>query len=148
MNRKTLTYLFFIGSMGFLIFSLVSRYGDKLPFFGNDTPKSRSSTMGLTNIKIKDRALDVGKVPISSEASSEFVLYNLGPGNLFIDKVDVSCTCSTGGVELAAIFPGDSTFITVKTNKKSEGYFYTDVLVYGNFETSPEILSFEGYLVE
>ena len=86
MNKKKLTLLFFIGSMGFLIFSLVIRFGNKLPFLANDTSRS-GNTMFLTNIKIKDRALDIGKVPVSSEAGSEFVLYNLGLENLFIDQV-------------------------------------------------------------
>jgi hypothetical protein len=104
--------------------------------------------MPSTSIDIKDKSLDIGKIPISSEASSAFVLYNLGPENLFIDRIEISCICTSGNVPVEAIFPGDSTIITVKTNKDSEGYFFTDVLVYGNFETSPEILSFEGYLID
>jgi len=146
MNKKTLKLFFFIGSIGVLIFSLVTRHNE-LIFLVSGAP-TPSIIMPSTSVSIKDKSLDIGKTPISSEASSEFVLYNLGPENLFIDRIEVSCTCTTGNVPVEAIFPGDSTIITVTTNKDSEGYFFTDVLVYGNFETSPEILSFEGYLVD
>ena len=141
MNRKRVTYLFLIVSIGVLIFSLVVRYGQ------SSSPQE-SNMLKLTSIKINDKKLDIGKTPVADEAKTEFILHNIGTENLYIDRIEVSCHCTSGEVTKEAIAPGDSVSIMVQYNKKIVGYFFQDVLVYGNFETSPEILSFEGYLVD
>ncbi len=141
MNRKILIYLFLIVSIGVLILSLVIRYGQGSSF-------QKSNILQLTSIKIKDKAIDIGKIPVADEAKTVFILYNTGTNNLYLDKIEVSCQCTSGEVTKEAIAPGDSVSIMVQYNKKIEGYFFQDVLIYGNFETSPEILSFEGYLTD
>ena len=147
MNRMISIYLFLIVSIGVLIFSLVVRYGQS-PSSQESETLQESNMLKLTSIKINDKSLDIGKIPISDEAKTEFVLHNIGMENLYIDRVEVSCQCTSGEVTKGAIAPGDSVPIMVSYNKKMEGYFFQDVLVYGNFDTSPEILSFEGYLVK
>lgn len=144
MSKGRSKYLLLIASVGVLIFSLVLKYGKGSPA---EVPAELevSNTPALTNILINDKAHDIGKVPAADEASTEFVIHNTGSTDLYIDRVEVSCTCTSGDVTQDAISPGDSVKVKVTYNKTIEGYFFQDVLVYGNFESSPEILSFEGF---
>ncbi len=139
MNRKIFIYLFLLVATGFLIVSLIFRFRQSSPF-----QKKRP----LTSIKIKNKAIDIGKIPVADEAKAAFIIYNTGTNDLYIYKVEVSCNCTSGALTKESVAPGDSVAVTVKYNKKIEGYFFQDVLIYGNFKTSPEILSFEGYLID
>lgn len=134
-------YILLGASVGVLLVSLVYRYS------WVDVPEEKK-TVKLTSIAFKTRGIDIGKLFISDEVTANFTIYNTGDEYLYIDKVEVSCHCTSGEVPLDAVMPGDSVVIFVQYNKKKVGSFYQDILVYGNFESSPEILSFEGHLVE
>lgn len=147
MKNKLVIYLFFSVSMATLIASLVLRYGQHSNLKESSSLRERK-ILKLTSVKIENRAIDIGKTPLGEQAKATFIIQNTGTESLYIDKIEVSCQCTSGEVSDEAIAPGDSVPITVQYNKNIVGYFFQDVLVYGNFETSPEILSFEGYLVK
>jgi hypothetical protein len=124
-----------------MIFSLGVRYVRQSHYKENEPKK-------LTTIQINNKKVNLGKVLNNRETKTVFFLHNTGSENLHIENVEVSCSCSSSTASHTTIAPGDSIPITVTYNKKTLGYFYTDVIVRGNFEKSPEILSFEGYLVD
>lgn len=102
----------------------------------------------FTTVSVKEKFLNKGKIPLGSEIKGEFLIFNTGKSDLYIEKVNVSCTCTSTTQLNEPIQVGDSTIIIIEYEKLNPGYFFTDVLVQGNFLESPLILSFEGFLVE
>jgi hypothetical protein len=141
MNGNIKLNIIFASSLIILVVILITKFTKK-SFYPTD------QSLPITSVAISNKTIDVGRVNIKEEVDIFFILHNTGIQNLYIDRIEVSCHCTSGVVSGKAILPGDSLLIPVKYNKKVSGYFYQDVLVYGNFDTSPEILSFEGYLVE
>jgi hypothetical protein len=102
------------------------------------------ATSGFTNLVVKKRLIDLGRVHGSDDITVNFVLINAGNDNLRLERIEVSCHCTSGVLPMDPVAPGDSVVIPVTYTKKHEGFFYQDVLVHGNFITSPERLSFRG----
>lgn len=136
--KNKLLYLFLFLSIILLVFSINTRY--KLLNINLSSNKSYS-----TNITVDKRKIDLGKVNDRSLASGEFIIRNVGENDLVINKVEVSCSCSSSTLIEKSISPNDTIKVKVQYNKKSKGYFYSDVIIHGNFSGSPEFLSFEGY---
>lgn len=133
--------IFFWVSIFLFVTSMIYR-NVKTPF--NHSFASQNKV--LTNLYVKDKKINLGKLKMGDEAKSEFFIYNAGTENLIIDNIKVSCTCSTSSINDNIVLPGDSIPVTIQYNKKAKGYFFSDILIYGNFPSSPEILSFEGFL--
>jgi hypothetical protein len=136
--KNRLVYLFLICSILLLIASLSWRY---ISYFSNEEKQS----LKLTEIKVNKNNIDVGKVTDRKYASGKFYIKNVGDFDLILNDVKVSCACSSITFLQERILPDDSVAVTVQYNKNTGGYFYSDVLVYGNFSGSPKILSFEGF---
>jgi hypothetical protein len=137
---KKYKYIFFLFlAIGFL---LVSIYVNLL----HEKNKSLNFT-NYTNVDFNVKAINLGKIKGKENAKGEFFIKNTGNEDLIIEKIEVSCSCSSVGITNQPINPGDSLSIKVLYNRNTIGYFYSDVLVFGNFSTSPEILSFEGNLI-
>lgn len=99
-----------------------------------------------TSIRVSEKRMKLGKV-FKEDATATFYIYNSGPNNLLIEDVEVSCSCSSSNLDDKSIAPGDSVQVRLFYNKTIPGYFYSDVIIRGNFEKSPHTLSFEGYLI-
>lgn len=146
MSKKSLIYLIFIGSMTFLIAVILIKYKNL-----NNTDNHKSelySKNALTEVNVKRKNIDIGKIAVDEahKAKGLITLYNSGNKDLYIDKIEVSCSCTSGSIPRRPIAPKDSFNLVVSYNKTIPGYFYSDVIVHGNFENSPMILSFEGQL--
>lgn len=136
--KSWLVYLFLIASILLLIISLLLRYN-------SDFSIEKGYKLELTKIAVNKNNIDVGKVTDRKSASGKFYIKNVGNVDLVLNNVEVSCTCSSSTFLQERILPNDSVAVTVQYDKKTGGYFYSDVLVYGNFSGSPKILSFEGF---
>jgi hypothetical protein len=101
----------------------------------------------ITSVYVKEKKINVGKVNLREQAQANFYIRNIGQDTLIIDNVEVSCNCTALSTISAGVAPGDSVFITVAYTKEIAGYFYSDIIIEGNFHNSPAILSFEGYLL-
>jgi hypothetical protein len=101
-------------------------------------------TSGFTNVIVRNRIIDLGRIHGLEDITVNFILINAGNDTLRLEKIEVSCHCTSGVLSLAPVAPGDSVVIPVTYTKRQEGFFYEDILVYGNFTTSPERLSFQG----
>lgn len=137
-------YLVFGLSVAVMLFSLVNQRNRLMPKTAERLVETERTA---TNILVRAKKIDVGKVNSRDAAKADFFVLNVGKDTLFVEKVDVSCSCSTLTASDIAVAPGDSAKITVAYTKTVSGYFYSDVLIYGNFPNSPAILGFEGYLL-
>ncbi|MFC3414752.1 DUF1573 domain-containing protein [Algoriphagus hitonicola] len=135
--KKYYSYLFFALSVLLLSYAIYHR------FFKDDIYDPLEG-VELTTVSISKRNINLGEVGKREEARGEFFVKNTGSNDLIITNVEVSCTCSSAALLDNKISPNDSISIKVNYNKKLPSYFYSDVLVHGNFPGSPEILSFEG----
>lgn len=131
--KTILTYTFLIISALIFIYSVFTRV--KLNVFPEE----------LTKISVSNNNINVGEVTQKSQASAEFYIKNIGDKELRLSNVEVSCSCSSTTLLDTSILPNDSLLIKVQYNKNIKGYFYSDVIVYGNFSGSPKFLSFEGF---
>ncbi|MCX7637477.1 MAG: DUF1573 domain-containing protein [Cyclobacteriaceae bacterium] len=141
MIKRVSVVTFFILSVAVLIYSILSRK--------RDFEKSQTKMMlkKNTQIHIKNRKFNLGKIKDFNQAKTQFYVHNVGLDTLFIENIEVSCDCTTLSGIGASVPPGDSLLISVAYTKKRFGYFYSDILIYGNFLNSPAMLSFEGYLL-
>lgn len=140
MKSEKISRIFFVISLIFLFCSFLNSYIFRASFFTN-------TESVMTTVSIKEKYIKAGKIDLGSEIKTEFNIKNSGNNDLFINMVKVYCSCSSTTKINEAISPGDSVKVLVEYEKKIPGYFFTDVLTYGNFDGSPLILSFEGYLV-
>jgi hypothetical protein len=143
MSRETTIKIIFILSLAFLFYCVVEKL-----FVGNSFQKEVQS---MTTVTVKDKFINKGKISIDSNVNAvkaDFVVINSGENDLYIDKVSVSCKCTSATQLNVPIHAGDTALIHVEYNKPRPGYFFTDVIVHGNFKGSPLILSFEGHLID
>lgn len=98
----------------------------------------------MTKIAVFQRHINTGEVGERRSAKGEFYIRNTGENDLIITNVEVSCSCSSIVMLDRSVAPNDSISILVEYSKKLPGFYYSDVVVYGNFPGSPEILTFEG----
>ncbi|HAH35223.1 MAG TPA: hypothetical protein DEQ87_11260 [Algoriphagus sp.] len=133
---------FFVYSLLFISILLLS-YAIYNRFFKEKTYDPLEG-VELTTVSISKRNINLGEVGKREDAVGEFIVKNTGSNDLVITNVEVSCTCSAAVLLDNKIAPNDSVFIKVRYAKKLPSYFYSDVLVHGNFPGSPQILSFEG----
>ncbi|WP_422354471.1 DUF1573 domain-containing protein [Roseivirga pacifica] len=144
MIKKLLTYVFFLGALAFLTTVIFQRQKQT----STHSTVIYSSDF-VTKISFKEKNIKVGTISIDKahEARGYITIYNTGEHNLFINKLEVSCSCSSGDIPKRPISPNDSIKLEITYNKTIPGYFYSDVLVHGNFESSPAIFGFEGQLI-
>lgn len=102
----------------------------------------------LTDIYVMKSHVDIGKITDRDTAFGEFYIKNIGEHGLYVSKVEVSCTCSSITMLNHEVAVGDSLLILAKLERNTPGYFYSDVIVHGNFKGSPRFLSFEGNYVK
>jgi hypothetical protein len=115
----------------------------------NKSNKLDEVDFSLTDILIVERHIDLGKIKRqeTTAASGKYYVVNVGKNDLEIADIEVSCQCTALETFQDLIRPGDTAEIHVEYSKNKLGYFYSDVLIHGNFNKSPEILSFEGFLI-
>jgi hypothetical protein len=137
--KNLFIYVFFFISLFALIYVIYSR------FLKNDFIDNVEINRKPTQISVDRYNVDVGKVFQRELAIGEYWIKNVGLNELVISNVKVSCSCSSIIEINKIILPNDSSKIIIQYNKKINGYFFSDVLVHGNFSGSPKILSFEGF---
>jgi|GEM_PF-5045824 hypothetical protein len=138
MSSKKVYFIFFF-SIAFLSVSIWYRYN--YSWKGHDD-------LNKTEIYVRTPNINIGRVSDINLAFGEFYIKNIGNNSLFISNVKVSCTCSSVTLLDQEVQPGDSLLILVKYNMNTPSYFYSDVIVSGNFKNSPIFLSFEGNYVK
>lgn len=141
MIRKTVIYFFFIISSAISMLTIVKWKA------GPSTKGPMYQQKSLTKIFIKKKKINLGKVNSLDQAKETFYVRNVGRDTLYIENIEVSCNCTALSGVGEHVLPGDSIPITIAYTKNRPGFFYSDILIYGNFYNSPALLSFEGHLL-
>ena len=142
MKRKYLILL--VLSVSFLTYSLL-----KTEPWNNNSIDQDINQLHLKNtqVVILNKEIRLGKLDKDDQASAVFELINVGKEDLRVEHVEVSCSCTSGEIPELPTAPGDTLRLVVSYDKSKPGYFFQDVLFYGNFEISPLVVSFDGTIL-
>jgi len=95
-----------------------------------------------TTIRFSTKLLDVGEKKLNTSVQGNFIVYNTGRSNLFIEGVLPDCHCTVANYSNAAIAPGDSGVITLKYDSTRRGPFQSSAEVATNSKPSPTLIIF------
>lgn len=101
-------------------------------------PPPTSASYPLTLIEVGDQ--HQLNVPIKVN----FVVFNTGKSDLYIQKVEPDCHCTVAKFNNKAIHPNDSSVITLQYNASNPGPFQSSSFVTTNSVNSPTLLVFRG----
>lgn len=141
---KIIRYLLFIFALIFFTFTLFN-YIKKTHF---TTEMNLNTDEVLTTAKISKTILDVGKQKLNIPVQANFVLYNVGNKDLYIQKVEPDCHCTVAEFSKSAISSGDSSTVVLKYDGKAPGTFQSSATITLNTTPSTVLLVFRGSMIE
>jgi hypothetical protein len=103
--------------------------------------KSENKDKGIppTNFKMKSEMIDLGKIyKTDTVIKCDYVIYNLGPEDLYIFDVKPDCKCTAYSKidKTKPVPPNDSSVITLKYKPKAPGAFQVTATVETNAENN------------
>lgn len=109
-------------------------------FYGKELPNEEANT----TIAFDTNEIDLGKISHKEEQKSEFIISNTGSNILKISGIDLSCKCLKIENDISEINPGDTACLNIIFHPDGIGMFQREILLYGNFEASPKLLTIKG----
>lgn len=109
-------------------------------FYGNESPSEEANT----TITFNTNEIDLGKISRTEKAKIKFTIWNTGKNIVRISHIDLSCECLNIENEITEINPGDSTCLNIIFHPDDIGKFQREILLYGNFDSSPKLLTITG----
>ncbi len=109
-------------------------------FYGNESPSEEANT----TITFNTNEIDLGKISRTEKARIKFTIWNTGKNIVRISHIDLSCECLNIENEITEINPGDSTCLNIIFHPDDIGKFQREILLYGNFDSSPKLLTITG----
>lgn len=109
-------------------------------FYGDELPNDEANTAIIFNTN----EVDLGKISHKEEQRSEFIISNIGSNLLKISNIDLSCECLKIENEISEINPGDTICLNIIFHPDGIGVFQREILLYGNFDASPKLLTIKG----
>ena len=97
-----------------------------------------------TTITFNTNEIDLGKISRTEKAKIKFTIWNTGKNIVRISHIDLSCECLNIENEITEINPGDSTCLNIIFHPDDIGKFQREILLYGNFDSSPKLLTITG----
>ena len=99
-------------------------------------------------MSIKDTFVDVGLQKLHVPVKSDFIIYNTGNRNLFIQDVLPDCHCTVADFPKKPIKPHDSAFVILKYDASNPGPFQSSATITTNTNTSPRLIFMRGFVKE
>lgn len=109
-------------------------------FYGDELPNEEINT----TITFNTNEIDLGKINRKEEQRSRFKIRNTGSNILKISHIDLSCECLKIENEISEINPGDTIYLNIIFHPDGIGVFQREILLYGNFDASPKLLTIKG----
>jgi hypothetical protein len=138
-------FIFFI-----VFFIKYIRNGRDIDFNDNKIvqPINLLSPESITTISIKDTFMDVGFQKLHVPVKSNFIIYNTGVRNLYIEDVVPDCHCTVADFPKRPIKPHDSASVILKYNASNPGPFQSSAVITTNTNTSPRLIFMRGFVKE
>lgn len=108
-------------------------------FYNRSEKTDQPNDAALTSIKFSDSLMEVGTHKLYVPVKANFVIYNTGKEDLYIQNVVPDCHCTVADYSKGAIHRSDSSIITLKYDASNLGPFQSSATVTTN-STSPTIL--------
>ena len=111
--------------------------------WGNDKAHTGKNGTPLTNFKMKSDMINLGKIyRMDTLIKCDFVIYNLGPENLYIYDVKPDCKCTGYSAidKTKPVPPHDSSIITLQYRPKAPGTFHVTASVETNAENNAYLI--------
>jgi len=107
--------------------------------WGNEDAHIGKKGAPLTNFKMKSEMINLGKIyKMDTLIKCDFVIYNLGPEDLYIYDVKPDCKCTGYSAidKTKPVAPHDSSIITLQYKPKAPGAFQVTASVETNAENN------------
>jgi hypothetical protein len=103
-----------------------------------------------TSMTFDKMIIDVGKIKEDTEHKASYTVRNTGKVPLIIEKVDVSCGCTTAKKPEKPILPGDTDKIEIVFHPKVGQLDKQEktVTITANTEPSTEVLTIKAFVIE
>jgi hypothetical protein len=102
----------------------------------------------FTKVNVPFNNYNFGTVSKSHDLTTDFNIINVGNNKLEIEKIVPDCDCTVSAWEKVKIDEQDTFNFKIEVNKAKFGFFQQNILVYGNFDTSPELFYVQGRIAE
>lgn len=80
------------------------------------------------------------------DAEIYFIYENIGKNDLKIENIKSSCGCTIPSWNVLALAPYEKDSFKVTYNIENKGYFFKEIMVYTNSESSPDRLIVKGFV--
>lgn len=104
----------------------------------------KQPTMTPTTVTIDKKEVDWGEFSHKERKEASFILVNTGNDSLHITHIISSCDCLQTNGSQFHVSPGGTLQLKVFFQSDSIGVFVRELYVYGNFPSSPLLLTVEG----
>ncbi|WP_455664728.1 DUF1573 domain-containing protein [Phocaeicola sp.] len=109
-------------------------------FYREELPNEKKGT----TISLNTNEIAFGKFCHKKEQRGKFIISNTGSNILKISNIDISCECLKIENEITEIAPGDTGCLNFIFHSNDIGIFQREILLYGNFDSSPKLLIIKG----
>lgn len=100
--------------------------------------------MSFAELEIADEIINIGSVDSLSVIDASFHLKNLGPGKLYVKKIEAGCRCTDYEIFDTILNRGEETTLYIHYLPEMRGFFKKDVKLYTNSKESPILLTITG----
>ena len=101
----------------------------------------------LTSTEIVKPVIHLGQFRKGESISAKFEIVNHGPSELRIKSVTPDCNCTNVDFTIYPISISDTTIIVVRYDSTISGIFQKKLIVESNSTSSPQVLIFNGEVV-
>lgn len=129
-------------SVVIVLFGVVLAFVIKVVFLEGKPNRS------LTDVKVKEQMIDLGRLRLGEEAIATFEIANVGSNILQITETKPDCNCTVPEISSNYAAKGNSIFIQAKFMKSDSwsGHFQQNILVYCNIEEEFLVLTIRGFI--
>lgn len=106
--------------------------------------KNVNTGLAVTSINFPRTIVETGQQKLKVPVKVDFVVYNTGKNDLYIQKVEPDCHCTVADFSKNRISPNDSSIVVLKFDAANPGPFQSSAIVTTNSLPAATLLVFRG----